>query len=113
MPLTTILQDKDPWLAWDKLAHVLLCFSGVLMGYVVSRRSSLSYYRFPVGFGVGASFGIAKEVGDWLEVIAEADCSGCEPLICAPSGIHRCPGVHRLNVVTLQNGSGVRTLSPQ
>ncbi|XP_010459125.1 PREDICTED: uncharacterized protein LOC104740275 [Camelina sativa] len=69
---------EDPWLARDKLYHVIFCFS---ISVVFSTLASLSRYSFLrrhsiwIGSAFSLSAGAAKEAGDQFGIFPSAGAS--------------------------------------
>ena len=59
----------DLWLAKDKVQHFLICGSLSGTAFLLARRSGrLRRYRVSVALAVGLVAGVAKELGDCLQV---------------------------------------------
>ncbi|KAM7257147.1 hypothetical protein ACFE04_012888 [Oxalis oulophora] len=71
-------KDKDPWLAADKLYHILFCFS---LSLLFSTLSSLTHHSFLkrhsiiIGSTISLLAGAAKETADHLHIFPSAGAS--------------------------------------
>ncbi|KAL1221028.1 hypothetical protein V5N11_012291 [Cardamine amara subsp. amara] len=71
-------EDEDPWLAPDKLYHVILCFS---ISLLFSNLASLSRYSFLrrhsiwIGSAFSLAAGAAKEAADQFGIFPSAGAS--------------------------------------
>lgn len=61
--------ELDPWLARDKAEHFAFCFAITSAVYLGSRSwESLRRHRLLLACFAGLAAGLAKELGDWLQV---------------------------------------------
>ena len=67
--LSSAAPDDDFWFALDKLEHFILCaLTCVLAYWVCTRVERLKPYRISLSFSTGIIVGLAKELGDFLQV---------------------------------------------